>query len=74
MLKIGNQASMSDTGVGALCCLTAIEGAYMNVRINTKDINDKSFAENLNQEAIKLMSDAKKNLGFIIDNVYEAIQ
>ena len=74
MLKIGNPASMSDTGVGALCCLTAIEGAYMNVRINTKDINDKSFAENLNQEAIKLMSDAKKNLGFIIDKVHEAIQ
>ena len=74
MLEIGNPASMSDTGVGALCCLTAIEGAYMNVRINTKDINDKSFAENLNQEAIKLMSDAKKNLGFIIDKVHEAIQ
>ena len=74
MLEIGNPASMSDTGVGAFCCLTAIEGAYMNVRINTKDINDKSFAENLNQEALKLMSDAKKNLGFIIDKVHEAIQ
>ena len=74
MLEIGNPASISDTGVGALCCLTAIEGAYMNVRINTKDINDKKIAHNLNKKAIKLMNIAKKNLGFIIDKVHESIQ
>ena len=74
MLEIGNPASISDTGVGALCCLTAIEGAYMNVRINTKDINDKKIAHSLNKKAIKLMNIAKKNLGFIIDKVHESIQ
>ena len=74
MLEIGNPASISDTGVGALCCLTAIEGAYMNVRINTKDINDEKFVHNLNKKAIKLMNIAKKNLGFIIDKVHESIQ
>ena len=73
MLKIGNPASMSDTGVGALCCLTAIEGAYMNVRINTKDLNDKDFASNLNEKANKLMAEAKQNFGLIIEQVHENI-
>ena len=42
MLEIGNPASVTDAGVGALCCLTAVEGAYMNVRINTKDLSCRS--------------------------------
>ena len=73
MLEIGNPASMSDTGVGALCCLTAIEGAYMNVRINTKDLNDKDFASNLNKKANKLIAEAKLNFGLIIKQVHENI-
>jgi glutamate formiminotransferase/formiminotetrahydrofolate cyclodeaminase len=73
MLEIGNPASMSDTGVGALCCLTAIEGAYMNVRINIKDLNDKDFALNLNKKANKLMAEAKLNFGLIIKQVHENI-
>jgi formiminotetrahydrofolate cyclodeaminase len=74
MLEIGNPASISDTGVGALCCLTAIEGAYMNVRINTKDLDDKEFADRLNQKANNLMSQAKENLSLIIDQVHASIQ
>jgi glutamate formiminotransferase/formiminotetrahydrofolate cyclodeaminase len=73
MFEIGNPASISDTGVGALCCLTAIEGAYMNVRINTKDLEDKEFASNLNQKANKLMTKAKQDFGSIIKLVHDSI-
>jgi glutamate formiminotransferase/formiminotetrahydrofolate cyclodeaminase len=52
MAKEGLQNSLSDAGVGALCARTAVVGAYFNVRINAKDIKDRSFAE-------QILSDAK---------------
>ncbi|MFD1294275.1 glutamate formimidoyltransferase [Lutibacter holmesii] len=45
MVKDGLQSSLSDAGVGVLCARTAVIGAYFNVRINAKDIKDRSFAE-----------------------------
>jgi len=43
MVEIGNPNSITDAGVGALCARTAVLGAFMNVRINTGDLNDKAF-------------------------------
>ena len=51
MAKIGLQNSLSDAGVGALCARTAVYGAYFNVRINAKDINDREVAESLLDKA-----------------------
>ena len=51
MLKDGLQSSLSDAGVGMLCARTAVLGAYFNVRINAKDIKDRSFAEDILQKA-----------------------
>jgi len=47
MAENGNQNSVSDAGVGALCALTAVEGAYLNVKINAAGINDKEFTNDL---------------------------
>ncbi len=47
MAKIGLQNSLSDAGVGALCARTAVYGAYFNVRINAKDIKDRTAADAL---------------------------
>lgn len=43
MALIGNPNSVSDAGVGALCARAAVMGAFMNVRINTKDYLDTHF-------------------------------
>ncbi|MCP4803575.1 glutamate formimidoyltransferase [Flavobacteriaceae bacterium] len=51
MAKNGLQNSLSDAGVGALCARTAVYGAYLNVRINAKDIKDVATAEKLLNEA-----------------------
>ena len=51
MAREGLQNSLSDAGVGALCARTAVVGAYFNVRINAKDIKDKSFAEEILSKA-----------------------
>jgi len=61
MIKDGLPSSLSDAGVGILCARTAVLGAYFNVRINAKDINDRKFtdailakAEKIYQETIKI--------------------
>ncbi len=43
MAEIGNPASVSDAGVGALAARSAVIGAFLNVKINAKDIEDKSW-------------------------------
>ncbi|MBI2281823.1 MAG: glutamate formimidoyltransferase [Bacteroidetes bacterium] len=47
MLKDGMQTSLSDSAVGVLCAKAAVTGAYFNVKINAKDIKDRTFAENI---------------------------
>lgn len=47
MIKDGIQNSLSDAGVGVLCAKTAVLGAYFNVKINAKDIKDRTFADDI---------------------------
>jgi glutamate formiminotransferase/formiminotetrahydrofolate cyclodeaminase len=44
MARIGNPASASDAGVGALCARSAVMGAYLNVRINVPALTDEDAA------------------------------
>jgi glutamate formiminotransferase/formiminotetrahydrofolate cyclodeaminase len=47
MAEIGQENSVSDAGVGALCARTAVMGAYLNVRINAKQLSDRAFATDI---------------------------
>jgi len=47
MADIGNPASVSDAGVGALCARAAVIGAFLNVKINGSDIEDKAWFNDL---------------------------
>ena len=47
MAKEGLQASISDAGVGALCARTAVQGAYLNVKINVSGLKDKDFVDEI---------------------------
>ena len=40
LAKEGNQNSISDSGVACLCVYTSIYGAYLNVKINLKEISE----------------------------------
>jgi len=40
MAEKGLPASISDGGVGALCARSAVLGAFLNVKVNTKDLED----------------------------------
>lgn len=72
MAEQGNPASASDAGVGALCARAAVRGAYLNVKINCVELNDKSYvAEKLSagQEMLQ-HADALENeiLKFVEQN------
>ncbi|MDY7110112.1 MAG: glutamate formimidoyltransferase [Planctomycetota bacterium] len=47
MTDIGNPASVSDAGVGALCARTAVMGAFLNVKINAAELEDKAFVDDV---------------------------
>lgn len=56
MAQIGNPASVSDAGVGALAARAAIHGAALNVKINAVGLADKETATSLITEADQLVS------------------
>ncbi|MFI5149565.1 MAG: glutamate formimidoyltransferase [Bacteroidia bacterium] len=47
MAEIGNPNSVSDAGVGALCCRSAVMGAFLNVKINAGGLTDKTFSADI---------------------------
>ena len=47
----GSRLTLSDVGVGVLCCKTALQGASLNVWINTKSMADRTYAEAVENEA-----------------------
>lgn len=44
----GSRLAISDAGVGAVFCKAALQGASLNVYINTKSMTDRAYAEELN--------------------------
>ena len=56
MARTGNPNSVSDAGVGAMAARSAVLGAFLNVKINARDLNDRVFAEDILQKARKIES------------------
>ena len=58
MAEIGNPNSVTDAGVGALCARTAVIGAFLNVKINCSDCEDKKFVKDILQKGEKIVEKA----------------
>lgn len=58
MTEIGNPNSITDAGVGALCCRSAVLGAYLNVKINASGLDDKAKAQELIELGSKIEAKA----------------
>lgn len=58
MARIGNPASASDAGVGAIAALAAVRGAHLNVRINAAGLKDRALATELTDEAARIEAEA----------------
>ena len=57
MVEYGNPNSVTDAGVGALCIRTAVMGAFMNVKINAGDLDDKDFVNETLAKGEKLQQE-----------------
>ena len=60
MAENGNPNSVSDAGVGALCARTAVEGAFLNIKINVAGYEDKQGLFQMLMTAEELLNSAKE--------------
>ncbi len=73
MVKTGNTNSVTDAGVGALCVRTAVHGAWMNVKINAKGLDDRELAGGFLEKAEGLAKAAEEAEKRIVKLVEEKI-
>ncbi len=73
MTKNGNRNSITDGGVGALCVRAAIHGAFMNVKVNSMDLEDKKFVKEILKKGEKLVNSVDKFEAEIRTAVTDAI-
>jgi glutamate formiminotransferase/formiminotetrahydrofolate cyclodeaminase len=59
MVEFGNPNSVTDAGVGALCARTAVMGAFMNVKINCKDLDDTNYVEDMLKKGAEIQQKAQ---------------
>jgi glutamate formiminotransferase/formiminotetrahydrofolate cyclodeaminase len=74
IMKIGNKNSISDAGVAAELSAAAINGAYMNVLINLKDINSNEYKSKILKKSEKLIIRSKKELEISRSFIYKNIK
>ncbi|VAW23529.1 Glutamate formiminotransferase @ Glutamate formyltransferase / Formiminotetrahydrofolate cyclodeaminase [hydrothermal vent metagenome] len=70
MAETGNPNSVSDAGVGALCARAAVEGAYLNIKINAKGFDGLPFLDKVFQEAESILENARAGEKRILAIVY----
>jgi glutamate formiminotransferase/formiminotetrahydrofolate cyclodeaminase len=58
MAEKGLESSISDVGVGVACTRSAVLGAYLNVKINCQDLEDKAYVKKMLGESEKIKDQA----------------
>ena len=72
--KKGSALAVSDAGCGAVCCKAALQGASLNVFINTKSMKDRETASALEAEAQALLDKFCPIADEIFDIVFQKIR
>jgi formiminotetrahydrofolate cyclodeaminase len=66
----GSKLAVSDAGVGVIFCKAALDGASLNVFINTKASADRAWADKVNADADALI----KEYGALADKVFADVK
>ncbi len=69
MAREGLPASVSDAGVGAICARAAVMGAFLNVRINAKDLADHETIKDLLARGQRIQAEAIEREAKILELV-----
>ena len=51
----GSRLAVSDAGCGAVCCKAALQAASLNVFINTKSLQDRQTAQQMNEKCLAML-------------------
>ena len=58
MVENGNPNSLTDAAVGALCARVAVRGAYLNVRVNARDLDDPPYVAEVLEKGQEMVAKA----------------
>lgn len=72
--KKGSVIAISDAGVGAAFLRAALEGASLNVYINTKSMQNREYAAKLNDRADQMLETYTKRAEAVFDEVKARLQ
>lgn len=70
----GSSLAISDAGVGVAFCKAALQGASLNVFINTKSMTDKAYASELNKRAFEMLDKYVPMADDIYNSVFDRLK
>ena len=70
----GSRLAVSDAGVGVIFCKSALQGASLNVFINTKSMKDRQLAEKINSEADEMLCEYTVKADEVFASVFHPLR
>ncbi len=70
----GSKIAISDAGVGAVCCKAALQGASLNVYINTKSMKDRACAADMERQADAMLEEYAARAEQVYEMVVDKIR
>ena len=68
---MGSTLAVSDAATGVVMCWGAMYGAAVNVKVNTRLMKDRTYAEAINQEVDILMDKYRKRAEKVYEDIYK---
>ena len=66
----GSALAVSDAGTGVIICKAALQGAAINVKVNTKSMTDREYAAAIDKQVDERMEKYGKMADEVFDKVY----
>ena len=66
----GSRLAVSDAGCAAVCCKAALQAASLNVFINTKTLQNRAVAEEMNAKCLGMLD----KYGKMADEIFETVK
>ena len=70
----GSTLAISDAGVGVIFCKSALQGASLNVFINTNSMADEEYAQKINEEADQMLFEYTMKADEIYASVFSRLR
>ncbi len=68
--QMGSVLAVSDAATGAALCRGALYGAAVNVKVNTKSMTDRAYADEINVEVDRLLADYGDRAEKVLADIY----